>query len=273
MPAVRRVVLAVLLAALALPASAQAEQYTGQAGAVSATLTWTPPADEGAAPRFDLAVQRAGAFVFDGPLSIDNCAGPSCRPAAASRGDRPFQVVDLDRDGEPEVLLFVYWGGAHCCFLAYVYRYDGATGGYRVKVHQFADAGARLRDLGGDGRVELVSADFRLAYEFASFAGSGMPLRIWRYRAGRFDDVTRSFKPRVRADARRWWRLYRRALRRHGEQLGVLAAWTADQYRLGRRAAALRVLRRERRRGHVPSGRRYVERLDRRLRKLGYLRR
>ena len=56
--------------------------------------------------------------------------------------------------------------------------------------------------------------------------------------------------------------------------------WAADQYQLGRRRHALRILRRERRRGHLRQidwytgrnlgGRRYVRKLDRTLRRHGY---
>jgi hypothetical protein len=224
-------------------------------------------------------VQRAGAVLFDRPLHVKNCIGEYCKPATSSPHAAPLRVVDLDRAGEPEVLVFAYWGGAHCCYLAYVLHYDAATGSYRVRFHQFADAGARLTDLGHDGRLEFRSADYRLAYAFASYAGSGMPFQAWRFRAGRFIDVTRRFPARVRRDGRHWWRLYRSELRQHGEQLGFLAAWAADEYRLGHRHTALRRLHRERLRGHlrasgyvggVPSGRRYVRKLDTQLRKLGY---
>jgi hypothetical protein len=280
---VRRILLVIALIVLAAPASARADEYTAQAGTVIAKLTWTPPPKDDGAPVFALQVQRAGTLRFDRALRVKNCAGPYCRPAASHASDAPLAVADLDRDGEPEVIVFAYWGGAHCCYLAYVLQYDAAAAAYRVRFHQFADAGARLIDLGHDGRVELLSADHRLAYEFASFGGSGMPLQVWRFRAGRFADVTRAFPQRIRKDAGRWWRAYRRALRQHGEQFGVLAAWAADEYRLGRRHAVLRRLHRERLRGHLraagalgslwPSGRRYVRRLDKRLRGLGYLRR
>jgi hypothetical protein len=53
----------------------------------------------------------------------------------------------------------------------------------------------------------------------------------------------------------------------------MLAAWAADQYRLGRRARALRFVRREVRSGrlrHMRGRRGFARRLDRQLRRWGY---
>ena len=37
---------------------------------------------------------------------------------------RPLTVRDLDGDGEPEVLVDLYTGGAHCCFYTVILRFD-----------------------------------------------------------------------------------------------------------------------------------------------------
>jgi hypothetical protein len=63
-----------------------------------------------------------------------------------------------------------------------------------------------------------------------------MPIQIWSYRTGRLVDVTRRHLSAVRRDARAEWRYF---LRVHGfETTGFLAAWTADECRLGRGARA-----------------------------------
>jgi hypothetical protein len=98
---------------------------------------------------------------------------------------------------------------------------------------------------------------------------------VFDYRAGAFEDVTSSHRAVVRKDAKRWWRLYRR--RRNGDgSLGVLAAWTADRYALGRRKQANRFLRAELRAGRLRapdgyvSGAAYIRRLKRMLERGGY---
>ncbi len=87
------------------------------------------------------------------------------------------------RDGEPEVVVSLYTGGAHCCTISTLYGFQAATGDYRRVRRNWRDAGFRLRDIGRDGSVEFDSRDARFAYAFASYAESFLPLQIFRYRA------------------------------------------------------------------------------------------
>lgn len=161
-------------------------------------------------------------------------------------------VRDLDGDGEPEVLLALYWGGAHCCYFSYVYRY--ASDRYRRVYHLWGDPSFALRDLNRDGQPEFVSADDRFAYAFTDFADSVFPLQIWRYDAGVFANVTRSFSTQIRADAARSWRFYGKALKQRRSVYGILAAWTADECLLNHCAKAFQRLEALRRAGKLRGG-------------------
>jgi hypothetical protein len=212
-----------------------------------------------------LRVVRDGATAFDAPLAIAGCEPAFCRPVQV-------RVVDLDGDGEPEVLADAFSQGAHCCTFTEFLRWDGSA--YQATTHGWGDPGYRLRDLGGDGRRELITADDRFAYAFAAYAFGGEPVQILRYRAGALTDVTPHFRGRIRSDARRWRKAYRGAPR--GEALGVLAAWVADQWQLGRRHQAHAFLEAQRRAGKLvadkpwPSGRHFIRVLERRLERWGY---
>jgi streptogramin lyase len=194
-----------------------------------------------------------------------------------------FAVQDLDGDREPEVRLELNSNGAHCCTWSRIYSYSSGT--YRPFVHYWGDdaASPELRDLNGDGRPEFRSVDARFAYAFSSYAGSWMPIQIWSYRHGRFRDVTRRFPVQVRRDAARVWRFYVRHRRRRGDTVrGVLPAWAADEYLLGRGSIVWPTLEREARAGYLDLpkdqaffGPRkadvYIRQLRAFLRKLGYL--
>jgi hypothetical protein len=99
---------------------------------------------------------------------------------------------------------------------------------------------------------------------------------VLAWKAGHLTDITRRHKPLIRANARYYKRQYRKALRKDWETLGLIAAWTADQYQLHRRRAALRFLRHEADAGHLnngpyyKSGRAYIRQLDKTLRRWGY---
>jgi hypothetical protein len=108
--------------------------------------------------------------------------------------------------------------------------------------------------------------------------GSGtiaLPLSIWRYDRVAFTDVTSHYPRLLRRDLRGFWKGYLKVRRdRRGAWVSQLAAWTADEYRLGRRAYAMRVLRREVSlgflRGTSRHGVRFISFIDGFLRANGY---
>jgi hypothetical protein len=89
-------------------------------------------------------------------------------------------------------------------------------------------------------------------------------------------DVTGEYRRLIRRDARLWRKRYARTRgEESGGQLGAVAAWAADRYRLGKRDATLRLLKRHADRGFLRGpgkvqGRRFVRKLDGFLLRLGY---
>jgi hypothetical protein len=186
-------------------------------------------------------------------------------------------VADLEGDEEPEVIYQAYTGGAHCCFAVQIYSLNDAANGYRESDFNFGDVGFRLRPANtGGNRLDLFSADWRFDSVFVAHAASGKPIRILRFEDGELVDVTDSYRGRIRRDARKWRKLYvRNRDEATGAQLGAVAAWAADRYRLGKRDATLRLLKRHADRGFLRApgnvqGRRFVRKLDGFLLRLGY---
>jgi hypothetical protein len=191
-----------------------------------------------------------------------------------------LHVRDLDADGEPEVWIDTYTGGAHCCWVSRFFHFDEARGGYVGAVRTWGNVEYRLEDVNRDRTPELVSADDRFAYVFTSFAGSYFPLQIWHLEAGRLGDVTRTFPHAIEKDRTRLWKEYLSLRRERIDVRGVLAAWMADETLLGREDVGWATLERIRRRGDLgprpdlagwPQGRSYLRTLKAYLRELGYL--
>lgn len=227
-----------------------------------------------------VSVRRHGIRVLTAPLSRFACRGCAVSGLNALASPAPLVVRDLDADGEPEVLVNVYTGGAHCCFYTVILRFDGRT--YRGSVAFWGDPGYALRDLDGDGRPELVTADDRFAYAFTSYAASVLPLRIDHYDHGVLTDVTSDYPQLVRREAAGVWREYLRERRRPGSDVrGLLAGWLADEYRLGLQAEGWRQIDAAYRRGELsaprvdpiwPAGPRYLSALRSFLARTGYAR-
>ena len=272
--------MAALLAVAAAPA--QAKKETAGSGTVTATFSYTKQTDRNAplGGRYRdlrLRVSRAGTIAYDKRVGIPDCEAPYCVPGGYKKSS--VQVVDLDANGEPEITLDVYTGGAHCCLWTLVLAWSGSA--YTARTHDWRDPGYALKDANGDGKQEFVSTDARFAYEFASFAGSGFPVQIWDFDgAAGFVDVTGQYPDAIAADRDRWWRSFQRQRRRKSfaEPLGPLAAWAADEYRLGNGSAAMEKIRTLQRQHKLKAGisglgahaKRFPAALSNFLAKLGY---
>src|SRR3954447_23612092 len=264
------------LALCAAPASAQVAAGTKSltGGQVTATLTWQK--GEIFAEHPHLQIVRAGAVLFDQTLE-DKCK--ACN--YLSDADTALQVRDLDGDGEPEVLVDTFSGGAHCCTITPIYRWDGV--GYRKLPGFFGNVGYSLDDLDHDGWPEFVTADDRFAYEFAAYAFSAFPLRILAYgtdRSGRtaLRDVSAGYTGLIEEEAA-GFRKDIPKYRKDGDPRAVIAAYVADLYRLGRKRQANAYLNSALRRGLLkspdeidiwPAQRKYIRELKRFLSKHGY---
>jgi len=184
-----------------------------------------------------LMIYRRGALAFDGspPAGYNATYLTEISPASDV-----LQVRELDRDNEPEVIVQMYTGGAHCCIRTLIYGYVAAKRTYLPLETDWQNSGFALKELEAGGSwPEFLSEDNAFAYAFASYAGSGMPLLIFRYRSGALLDMTRCYPQRIAAQANGFWSSALEQKRDpNGEPNGVLAGWVADQYNLGAGPAA-----------------------------------
>jgi hypothetical protein len=241
-----------LVALLAVPGVASAESKTATLGNVTAELNWTPeqPGQFGVKDA-TLTITRAGVVGFD--AKIPNVVPDGSIILSAKDNPDDLKVIDLDGDGEPEVVVSGFSGGAHCCIAGGFYDLDGAI--YRETTESYGSYGFELRDIGKDGTIEVDASDVRFEDIYSSHAASFPPPRITRYtRAGgtpRLRDVTRSYPSKIRENAAQAKKLFKEFKRSDGltEGRGVVAAYVADQYLLGRGKVGLRELDRQAARG------------------------
>jgi hypothetical protein len=263
---------AVVLAALAVPLSALAHRRTAKLNRVSATLSYAGNFPANTNER--LAITHDGQQLYNQLVRSRLCNGV-CGPVQLGTSHSPLRVLDLESDGQPDVVLGLNTGGAHCCFIDQVYSLDPGTMTYFKSEHDFADAGAAIENLGG--AYEFVSANEALAYVFSDFADSGAPIQIWSFSDRKFHDVTRRYPERIEADAALWLRAFKHNLR-NGD--GLIAAWAADEDMLGNSKLVRTTLATELHRGDLRSslgtkqstGAGFVTALQKLLHKLGYAR-
>ncbi len=255
--------------------TALATTQTAHAGTVTATFTF-----RGKAPNFHglhLTIARAGTVVYDQPVVAKFC-GKLCWPGPPVGRRSAVQAVDLEHTGEPDIVLNLYSGGAHCCTLVQIFSFDAAANTYAKTERVFGDPDARILDLRHDGRFEFLTADDAFAYRFTDYAASGLPIEILTFANGRFTDVTRAYPRRVARDAAVWLKAFNGMARQgYPDSVGVIASWAADEDLLGHPQLVSRYLAQQARAGHlnVPGGAggtKFVARLQKFLRRRGYLR-
>jgi hypothetical protein len=273
---VRRTLGALLASAAAVLAAAPAALATTQtasAGGVTATLTFT-----GTLPNvtsMQLQIANAGQSLYDQPVTSSEC-GKYCSPLLAGAKQSSVQVLDLTGDGTENVVLSLYTGGANCCAIDQVFSLDPGTMTYQPTTHDFAYAGAAIKDLGHNGRYEFETADGYFKYEFTDGADSGQPVEILSFAGGTFTDVTRRYPRVIQADANLWLKAFKHDL---SNGVGLIAAWAADEDELGHVKQVNAYLQQQLKAGHLnsslapvePGGAKFIRALQKFLRKRGYL--
>lgn len=236
---------------LAVVPASQAETITATFGTLRADLTYAP--GPFANELGNLSVTRVTTVAYDAKVDAKDCGG-TCYLGTDPADAAALRVMDLDLDGEPEIIANVYTGGAHCCAVARVLAYQPLSGTYSVTDRNFGDSGYVVTDVGDDLSIEFQGADSRFAYRFTAFAFSGLPILLYRFDRGVFLDVTKSYPSALIFDAAQWRKAIRKGikkgrLKKDTDLRGFYAAWAADQYRLGHGRSVKKSLKKASRRG------------------------
>jgi hypothetical protein len=274
-----------VLAALALPASAGAQERTVEtatSGDVTAELSYFKRrigSNIIQFRNFAVRVLRGGQVLYDKPIG-EPCT-QFCTPTESALTRKHVGLRDLNGDGEPEAIVDLFTGGASCCVLVLAYGYDAAANVYR-RAELDTGGGFVARDLDEDGELEMVGDDFRFRGLFTCGACGPRPIRIWHRGLRRFEIVTRDFPGKIREHARRMRRFYARVRRRDEAAFvkGALTPLAADLCLLDRCGRGFRIVRAAIRRGELdrrsafdvsPLGTNYLRALKRFLGRTGYL--
>ena len=120
---------------LATASVALAATQTVSAGNVTATFSFS-----GAYPNYrylHLTIAQAGQVLHDKPVvSEPQVCGKYCAPSRPP-GHPSVSVLDLEDNGQENVVLGLYSGGAHCCYVDQVFSLNQATMTYVKTEYEF----------------------------------------------------------------------------------------------------------------------------------------
>jgi hypothetical protein len=278
-----------LVAAPVAGAATTPKTETATSGTITATLTYDMP-EQYEAANVTLAITRGGVPATVANAGAVEAAGADKACAEICTGAIPvggfdgsdqksLTIADLDGDGEPEVIVDLFTGGAHCCSVSAIYGWNAATSTYDRLVWNWGDPGYSLEKLGTGPQTQLVTADDRFAYAFCAYVCSAMPTQVWEYTPSTLVNVTKQYPALARADIKQLRKGIRSSSKKKAyffELKGLLAPLCADYYLLGQGAKCKPLLSNAKKRGWLPKddiwpgGQKYVNDVLRSLQKWGY---
>jgi hypothetical protein len=119
-----------------------------------------------------------GGLGFDAILTLAADGQPRVQVEQFHHFD-PFAGTDVTGEGDPDLVIHTYSGGAHCCFSTIVYNL-GATVTKVLETPQSNCDGSFVQ-LDGDPALEVMTCDDVFAYQYCCYAGSPMVKVILDY--------------------------------------------------------------------------------------------
>jgi hypothetical protein len=229
--------------ALAGPAAADVRRATLADVVASLSLTTR----DGVVGNLQLSLSRAGAVVFDGPITTASGRPGSLEGTPRVRRflDARLRVLDLDGDGTGEAVIDLAERGAYCCSHTVIVG-AGADGSYRPLELDWGSYGSAARFAPLERGYAIVARDARLEERYTPHVLSFEPVRVWYWSHGSVQDVSHAQPLFVQQDLTRLLAIQRTLLRRADHATidlrGLFAAIAGDELLLGRRTAAQRQL-------------------------------
>ena len=116
----------------------------------------------------------------------------------------PLTGRDITGEGNPDVIIRGYSGGAHCCFYTIVCDLGEELRIYATPDSPEGNCPGEFVDLDGDGTYEFVTCDDSFAYRYCCYAGSPAVKTVLRLVPGKgFVPVSPEFSQLYEEDIRR----------------------------------------------------------------------
>jgi len=119
--------------------------------------------------------------VYDGERQVLSLGAPGLVTALEISA---LSGRDINGDGQPDLIVSEWSGGAHCCYTTTVY-----SAGAEIRPLLALGTGncgpGEFRDLDGDMVLEFITCDDAWAYAYCSFADSPLPRVVYAYDASR----------------------------------------------------------------------------------------
>lgn len=151
--------------------------------------------------------------------------------ATQAPGSEIHWAGDMDGDGEMEFVVEVLHCGASCANVIQVYDYDPLRDEYLLFDEFYGALGEDYKDVDGDGNPEIFSRNTNV-FSYMSTSSAFAPILIYKYRDGKFSDVTKEYPQLIKEDAGHWLEATKIDAWEQGYGYVTLASYLYDMYLL-----------------------------------------
>ena len=107
--------------------------------------------------------------------------------------------MDITGEGQPDLVIHEYTGGAHCCSLFHIFEIGEKF--RHIQTIELEDSSTDFKNLDDDPALELPMNDWTFAYWKTSFADSPVPEVILKYSGGQYQMAPKMMKKLPRRQA------------------------------------------------------------------------
>ncbi|WP_254173308.1 S-layer homology domain-containing protein [Planktothrix pseudagardhii] len=180
-----------------------------------------------------IKITRKGELVSEDVVTMATLAAPGVKTVKTGRV-LDFKVLDLDNDKEPEILvdLLIDEDNNRKSYSSVIYRYSPIKKEYRDVQQKWGLTSYRLNTENLETPI-LIHYDQRFSQQFQAYTPEQLPLQIFQYQFGEFQDVTQQYKEFLKEHNSVLLQEINKRRRLKQDLKAVVAAYLAQQYLLG----------------------------------------
>lgn len=145
-----------------------------------------------------------------------------------------LRVLDLDQDGEPEIILDGCTSSNHH-FLTWIFDYDPLTQKYQITEKNWRELGYELKQINPQEGWQFITYQKSFDIFSKQLLDSALPLEVYTYQSGAFQTVTKNYPELVRQQANQLWTEQINRQRSSLNFKSILAAYLANKYILNQK--------------------------------------
>lgn len=189
-----------------------------------------------------IKIERNGELISENVISMASLLNPGVKTVKTGRV-LDFKILDLDNDKEPEVLVDVLLNADNNVktYASVIYRYSPIKKEYRSLQQKWGVIPYQLQTESVEAPI-FITYDQRFSQEFQSYTSEQLPLQIFQYRSGEWQNITQQYSERLEEHNQALLQEISKRRRLKQDLKGVLAAYLAQQYLLDQADAGWKIV-------------------------------